>query len=412
MPKLVKSELCCGCSACANKCAKGAIKMQPNEEGFMHPIVDYGLCVDCGACENVCPGLIVQSNKNTPLPNKDIVFHPRTFIIQHKDDAIRYQSTSGGAFTAIAEEIIKLGGVVFGAVMTEDMKVKHISIDRVESLALFRNSKYVQSEIGDCYKQTKSILNTGRSVCFSGTPCQIKGLKAYLGREYKNLITVDVVCKSVPSPLIFGLYVELKQQQEGEIADIVFRDKKRGFLYCKMAHYKSHEARKKGESIYRRGSESDEYLRLFLSGKISRNSCLFCPYQASESAADFTLGDIWETGCSSFDDDKGTTQVNVRSEKGMSLLNDIHTNIHCEELLKKPLVPLQNKKISQRYPIYSYRDQLFHDANELSAEDFFNKYAPYRGMAMVKNVMRNLLWRVGLQSTIRHLKHLIIHRKK
>lgn len=103
MPKLVKSELCCGCSACANKCAKGAIKMQPNEEGFMHPIVDYGLCVDCGACENVCPGLIVQSNKNTPLPNKDIVFHPRTFIIQHKDDAIRYQSTSGGAFTAIAE---------------------------------------------------------------------------------------------------------------------------------------------------------------------------------------------------------------------------------------------------------------------------------------------------------------------
>lgn len=301
---------------------------------------------------------------------------------------------------------------MFGAVITEDMKVKHISIDRVEALALFRNSKYVQSEIGDCYKQAKSILNTGRSVCFSGTPCQIKGLKAYLGQEYKNLITVDVVCKSVPSPLIFGKYVEFKQQQEGKIADIVFRDKKRGFLYCTMAHYKTHEARKKGESIYRRGSESDEWLRLFLSGKISRNSCLFCPYQASESLADFTLGDIWETRCSSFDDDKGTTKVNVRSEKALSLLNDIRANIHCEELPRKASTLLQNKKISQRYPIYPYRDQLFRDANELSVEAFFNKYAPYRGMAKVKNVMRYLLWRVGLQSTIRHFKHLIIHRKR
>ena len=150
-----------------------------------------------------------------------------------------------------------------------------------------------------------------------------------------------------------------------------------------------------------------------MSGKISRNSCLYCPYQqASESVADFTLGDIWETGRSSFDDNKGTTKVNVRSEKAMLLLNDICTNIHCEEIPNNPLAHRQNKVLSRRYPIYSHRDRLFRDAKELSAEDFFNEYAPYKGVVVAKNVMRYLLWRVGLQSTIRHLKHLIIHRKK
>lgn len=186
--------------------------MQPNEEGFLHPIIDYELCVECRVCEKVCPGLIVRDNKN---PHNDVVSQPRTFIIQHKDDAIRYQSTSGGAFTAIAEEVIRTGGVVFGAVMTEGMKVRHIFVDTLDGLALFRNSKYVQSEIGENYKLARSILNTDRRVCFSGTPCQIKGLKSYLGKEYDNLITVDVVCKSVPSPLIFSKYVEFKQQHEG-----------------------------------------------------------------------------------------------------------------------------------------------------------------------------------------------------
>lgn len=384
--------------------------MQPNEEGFLHPIIDLGHCVECGVCESVCPGLIILDNRN---PYNDVTFQPRTFIVQHKDNAIRYQSTSGGAFTAIAEKVIRTGGVVFGAAMTEGMRVRHISVDTLSGLALFRNSKYVQSEIGESYKLARSILNTGRIVCFSGTPCQVKGLKAYLGKEYDKLITVDVVCKSVPSPLIFSKYVAFKQHQEGGgITDIVFRDKKRGFLYCTMAHYKSHEDREKGKSVYRRGSESDEWLRLFLSGKISRNSCLYCPYQqASESVADFTLGDIWETGRSSFDDNKGTTKVNVRSEKAMLLLNDICTNIHCEEIPNNPLAHRQNKVLSRRYPIYSHRDRLFRDAKGLSAEDFFNEYAPYKGVVVAKNVMRYLLWRVGLQSIIRHLKHLAIHRK-
>ncbi len=177
--------------------------------------------------------------------------------------------------------------------MTENLTVRHGYVETKEELARFRNSKYVQSEIGDCYKVAKRFLTEGRFVCFRGTPCQINGLYKFLGREYDNLIAVDVVYKSVPSPLVFEKYVEYKRQKEKWISDIVFRDKKRGFLYCTMAHYGSHEARVAARDQYRRGSESDEWLRLFLSGQISRRSCMTCPYQTKERVGDFTLGDIW-----------------------------------------------------------------------------------------------------------------------
>lgn len=164
MPNLVEWNNCCGCGACANKCPKGAISMKPNNEGFLHPEIDKDLCVECGACEKACPGL---------EPAKATGNKPQAFIVQHKIDAIRYQSTSGGAFTAIAEEIINRGGVVFGAAMTDDLTVKHVSVKTIEGLARFRNSKYVQSEIGDCYKEAKERLTSGQWVCFSGTPCRL-----------------------------------------------------------------------------------------------------------------------------------------------------------------------------------------------------------------------------------------------
>lgn len=398
MPKLIDKDKCCGCAACANKCAKGAITMQPNEEGFLHPVIDTSLCVECGLCEKACPGLEpVKASGNKPL----------AYIIQHKDDAVRYQSTSGGAFTAIAEEVIRRGGVVYGATMTEDLKVKHDCVTSVADLAKFRNSKYVQSEIGDCYKRAKKMLADGQMVCFSGTPCQINGLYKFLGNDYENLIAVDVVCKSVPSPMIFERYVTYKKKQEGQIFDVVFRDKKRGFLYCTMAHYGSHEARQNASDQYRRGSESDEWLRLFLSGKISRRSCMTCPYQTKERVGDFTLGDIWETGESTLDDNKGTTMVHVWTEKGKSLFESIKDNIRYKEY------PIEKSRGTSRVntlKVHECRQQLFADAATLTEEQFFTKYAPYSFKIKLKNLSRYLLWKVGLQAFVRHVKHLVIHR--
>ncbi len=398
MPKLVEWDKCCGCAACANKCLKQAISMLPNHEGFLHPVVDAEKCVECGACEKACPGLHPAYNENALK---------EAFVLQHKNDAVRYQSTSGGAFTAIAEEVIRRGGVVFGAVMTEDLRVVHGCVETMEDLARFRNSKYVQSEIGDCYSHVKHILNEGRWVCFSGTPCQINGLIKFLGRDYERLVTVDVVCKSVPSPLIFKKYVEYKKGQEGGISDVVFRDKKRGFLYCTMAHYLTHDDRQKGKDVYRRGSESDEWLRLFLSGKISRHSCMTCPYQTAQRVSDFTLGDIWETGNTKLDDNKGTTLVHVWTKKGEELLDSIKENVR---LVSYPIEKSRGAERSNTMKVQPNRNQLFEDANNMAVYAFFAKYAPYAMKIRMKNASRYLLWRIGLQNLVRHVKHLIIHR--
>lgn len=400
MPNLVEWSKCCGCGACSSKCPKNAISMSPNKEGFLHPEIDKSLCVECGACEKVCPGL---------EPAKMAGNKPQAFIVQHKSDNVRYQSTSGGAFTAIAEEIINSGGVVFGAAMTDDLKVKHICVKTIDELARFRNSKYVQSEIGDCYKEAKQRLTLGQWVCFSGTPCQINGLYKYLGKDYDTLIAVDVVCKSVPSPLVFQKYVEYKKQKEGNISDIVFRDKKRGFLYCTMAHYLSHEERKIARAVYRRGSESDEWLRLFLSGKISRRSCMTCPYQTMERVGDFTLGDIWETGHTEFDDNKGSTLVHIWTEKGKTYLNRIKDNVR---VVKYPIENSRGARRINNIHIYKDRDFLFEDANNLGEKVFFDKYAPYSLCVLVKQFGRYIIWRLHIHNAIRHFKHLIIHRKK
>ena len=398
MPNLVEWNNCCGCGACANKCPKGAIGMKPNKEGFLHPEIDKNLCVECGACEKACPGLApAKAEGNTP----------RASIVQHKNDQIRYESTSGGAFTAIAEEIIKRGGVVYGAAMTEKLTVKHVCVGTVEDLARFRNSKYVQSEIGDCYKEAKDRLASGQWVCFSGTPCQINGLYKYLGRDYENLLAVDVVCKSVPSPLVFQKYLDYKKSLEGSISDVVFRDKKRGFLYCTMAHYVSHEDRQLSKDVYRRGSESDEWLRLFLSGKISRKSCITCPYQTLERVGDFTLGDIWETGYAEFDDNKGSTLVHVWTGKGKMFLDSVKSSIRSVEY------PIEKSRGAERVISLKQsplREQLFKDVNHLSAETFFKKYAPYTFKVRFKQFGRYSIWRLHLHNVVRHVKHMIIHR--
>lgn len=398
MPNLVNWEQCCGCGACANKCPKQAISMQPNHEGFLHPVVDVEMCVECGTCEKVCPGLLAAQN---------IDAKPVAYIVQHKDDVVRYQSTSGGAFTAIAEEVIRRGGVVFGAVMTDDLAVKHTFVSDIKELAKFRNSKYVQSEIGDCYALAKKFLNEGQYVCFSGTPCQINGLYKYLGKDDEKLIAIDVVCKSVPSPLVFKKYVEFRRSKEGNLTDVVFRDKKRGFLYCTMAHYLSSEDRKAAKDVYRRGSESDEWLRMFLSGKISRHSCMTCPYQTAQRVGDFTLGDIWETGKATLDDNKGTTLVHVWTKKGADFLDSIKTNIRIESY---PIEKSRGVERTNILKVLPNRNQLFEDANSMAPDAFFTKYAPYTMKVRLKNASRYLLWRLGLQNLVRHVKHLIIHR--
>ena len=192
---------CCGCSACVQICPKQCISMAADNEGFLYPQVNSAICIDCGLCEKVCP-VINQSAPREPLV---------VYAAKNNNEDIRLKSSSGGIFTLLAEKVIEEGGVVFGAKFDADWNVVHDYTETIEGLAAFRGSKYVQSIIGDNFKTAKQFLNNGRKVLFSGTPCQIAGLKKYLRKEYDNLLTVDVVCHGVPSPMVWRDYLDYKR---------------------------------------------------------------------------------------------------------------------------------------------------------------------------------------------------------
>ena len=197
MIQLVDKSLCCGCTACASVCPKQCITMQEDEEGFLYPVVNASLCIDCNLCQKVCSELH-HMNVRMPL---------HVYAAKHKDEQVRLASSSGGIFTLLAEKIIDEGGVVFGARFDARWEVVHDYTETKEGLAVFRGSKYVQSRLEDCYYKVKSFLQQGRKVMFSGTPCQIAGLKNYLRKDDDNLLTVDVVCHGVPSPKVWRMYL-------------------------------------------------------------------------------------------------------------------------------------------------------------------------------------------------------------
>ena len=197
MISITSKEMCCGCAACEQRCPKSCIVMREDEEGFLYPQTDMSKCIDCGLCEKVCP-VLNQGEKRKPL---------YVYAAKNKNPQIQLYSSSGGVFTHIAEQIIQNNGVVFGARFDENWAVKHDYTETLEGLAAMRGSKYVQSRIGSTYQQAKDFLEAGRLVLFSGTPCQIRGLKLFLAKEYENLLTVDLVCHGVPSPEIWRQYL-------------------------------------------------------------------------------------------------------------------------------------------------------------------------------------------------------------
>lgn len=213
-------QTCTGCGACAARCPQRAIRMEIGEEGFVWPVVDTDKCVGCGLCARICPAEHpVCENAEKP-----------ECLAAAAADELRRDSSSGAVFPLLAERVLQEGGTVFGAARDEDGTVRHIGVDDLDGLRKLKSSKYVQSETGNCYRQAEELLKAGREVLFSGTPCQIAGLNAFLGRKYDNLLTVDVVCHGVPSPLAFRRYAEeLTEEGKKKVLAVNFRDKVRGW---------------------------------------------------------------------------------------------------------------------------------------------------------------------------------------
>ena len=342
MIEIIDKHSCCGCSSCVQKCPKKCISMYEDDEGFLYPVVDKEKCIDCGLCEIVCPCQNDSKKKRTNF--LDI------YAIKNKNEKIRMQSSSGGVFTLLAEEVIKKGGVVFGACFSDDWEVKHHYTESIEGLAAFRGSKYVQSYIGTSYQKVESFLKQGRIVMFTGTPCQVAALKRYLRREYDNLLTVDFICHGVPSPKIWRIYLNKAVTDYCDTQSSLTSSCKKCLqsveFRSKIKSWKNYRYRMVFSKITKNGKEimfaysslfsENVYMRMFLSGLILRPSCYEYPSKAGKSGSDITIGDFWgvENVVPQFDDDKGISLLLMNNSRFMPLLSEVHSRF---ESLKLPV---------------------------------------------------------------------------
>ena len=302
---------CTGCSACVSVCPCGAIEMKKDADGFFYPQIEKNKCVDCGKCASVCP----ETNKISAAAEKTAAYAAFS-----NDDFIRKDSSSGGVFNQLADKILEEGGVVYGAAFSEDFcTVKHTAVTVKEEMYKLRGSKYLQSRMNDTFLSVKKDLIKQKKVLFSGTPCQAAGLKAFLGKEYPNLVVVDFICHGVPSEKVWQKYLsEAQNRFSSPVKDADFRDKESGWKKFSLSLRFSN-----GSSTSEKVTESP-YMRGFVSNLYLRKSCYDCKFKGSYYQSDITLADFWgvERLFPDLNDDKGISLVIVHSEKGEALFGE------------------------------------------------------------------------------------------
>lgn len=308
-----KEEFCCGCNACVEKCPVRCIEMQKDDNGFIFPrLTEPEKCINCGLCSKVCPFEDTDSNNTAEF----------YAVAGYTNDAeILSKSSSGGIFTELAKLFFDDGGAVFGASLDSEHKLSHICVDSVNDLHKIQGSKYIQSSTNGVFSKCKQELENGRKVLFSGTPCQISGLRKFLGKEYENLYTADVICHGVPSEKMFEAYVDyLEKKHNAKLVDICFRDKKKNGWSITLKYTMEYKNGRKKD--YRLISPMSEYFTGFLGGYISRESCYVCPFSSLDRPSDITMGDFWgyQKTRPELANDKGLSLLLVNTEKGKALL--------------------------------------------------------------------------------------------
>ncbi len=390
---------CCGCSACVNVCPRKCIFMKRDLEGFEYPEIDKASCINCNLCEKVCPMLQEKMSKCVQ----------QAYAAVNTDEKVRMKSSSGGLFYSIAKHIISLGGVVFGAALEENSKrVTHIVVEHIEDLHKLQKSKYVQSKIGTTYAEARRILESGKLVLFSGTPCQVNALHFYLGKNYENLICVDLICHGVPSPKLWEMYIDsIEKSNHISVSNVIFRYKlsdwselgkhkidRRTCVICKLRY-------------------SDPFIQMFLKNYSLRPSCYDCNAKESKSA-DITLGDFWgiEKICPELNDGKGVSLVLIRSSKGKRLIDKVEGEILLKEVSYENAIQYNvSEYTSTKIP--ENREEFFYDMNELEFKKLAKKYLPlsfrskvidicsyskiYRYFKPIKSQISNYDWCIAIE---------------
>lgn len=305
---------CTVCQACINICPRDCISLNYRKDDFDYPIIDKNECISCGLCEKLCP---VLNPLDEIEPLKEI------YAGINLDESIRLSSSSGGIFTSLAKIILKDGGYISGAIFDDKFQVKHVLTNNEESLKKIRGSKYVQSNTYNIYKSIKEKLKENKEVLFCGCPCQVGGLKKYLGKEFKNLYTIDFICHGITSQKTFNGYKTLLENKyKSEIIEFLFREKSKGW------HTSSVRVSFKNGELYTKPITEDEYMRGFLNSIYSKPACYHCEFRNFKSRSDITLADFWgaEVELKELDDNKGISIVLVNSLKGRKLIDKIKNN--------------------------------------------------------------------------------------
>lgn len=332
MKSICSTEECTSCMACYAACPVGAIHIEKDEKGFYRPIIDSEMCIGCRRCVAVCPA---HGHWQKTHPRKAIAAYVR-------NKELRAASASGGVFSAMAAQILSEGGVVFGAAFDEHWVVRHQYVEKIEDLGKLRVSKYVQSYVGDSFRQAKQFLDRGRRVFFTGTPCQINGLKNFLGKDYDNLVTADIVCEGVPSARIFEDYLKhIEEIYSEQIQGIRFRYKTNKYKHSGIECLHNMKIMLCNGTQYIKKVNEDPYLLAFFSNLCLNLACYSCPFATKERTGDLTIGDFWGFRAPSIkwvNTGKGISLVLLNSKKGEQLFEKAVSSLKwCERPLEEAI---------------------------------------------------------------------------
>lgn len=402
-PKLCGVLDCAGCAACANACPKDAIAMTSMMDGFPQPVVDKERCVQCLACEHACPVL-------TTLPNENRK-EPITYACWNKDMKIRKESSSGGAFSALATAILEEGGYVVGAVYGERMSVHHRMIHSLEELPLLRGSKYVQSDVGNIYRQVKLKLQEGAKVLFVGTPCQVAGLRGYLKRDAPNLYCCDFICHGTPSPLLFQKYIQwIEREKRLKVSSFNFRDKHSGWYDALRAV---------NGNVYMKG-KYDAYFYGFNLNITLCESCYHCSAIGLPRKGDITIADYWGIGkvyrfAEPNEIPKGVSLLMANNPKGDKLFEKAKTYLYWQEGTFDEALRGNRPMVTPPYRPDA-RDTFYEDMTMMGFEQLRQKYfhmsikarmvawlrenAPRGCVVMLRKLLQYITWKRNGSKTL------------
>ncbi len=381
---MVEKSKCTGCTACAAVCPTQCILMKKDEEGFLYPLVSQIQCIHCGKCDSVCPA--IKQPEYPVIP----IYAIGAFT---KNEEVRKKSSSGGVFYELASRILEKRGIVYGAAFDQQIRtVTHRFITRREEISKLMGSKYIQSNLSDTYAQVKKQLDTGTEVLFSGTPCQIYGLRNFLNKEYENLICVSVICHGAPSPRLWEKYLKMRTDQlGGPVRDCNFRDKKKGWN-----HFGLKLSSVTGKSKYI-SAQTDPFMRMFLKNMSLRPSCYSCCAKNNSCRADIVLGDFWgvQYRVPELADDKGTSLVLVYSKKGDVLIKKISNALVLQRVDSEEAL-MGNRAFSNSVLKPVNRNDLFADIEKMDFKLLSEKYVP----VTIKDRIKIMLDSVNLLESV------------